>query len=194
MQPFQRASEEIRRQGEIPVTALKTAASTIGGGIAVNKVLPFLNQYLPENLAIKGLTKVDPRFGKFIKRAMDNGYGYEELRNFIGEKTEEGQSKPSKETRNIIEQYSPELHQFIDQEIKKGRNVLQAGALAQNDKRFSKIIQKLSKDHKTPWSNILQSVYGEAQQGQQQAQPQQQTGQGQQALASILDRINQRLG
>ncbi len=104
---------------------------------------------------------------------------------------------PPKENRNIIEQYSPELHQFIDQEVKNGRDLLQAGALAQNDKRFSKIIDKLSKDHKTPWSNILQAVYGGAQQSQPQVQPQQsqqQSGQGQQALASILEKINQRLG
>lgn len=204
MQPYQKASEEIRRQGEFPANAIKTAGSlavraipTIGGGLALGKVLPFLSKYIPEDLAIKGLSKIDPRFGKFIKMAMSNGKSFDEAKEFIREKAE-GSQEQSKENRNIIEQYSPELHQFILGEIQNGRKPIEAAALAQNDKRFSNVIKKLEKDHKTNWSNIIQSTYGvgeTAQPQQMQQQPSsQQIGPGQQALMQVLQKINQKLG
>src|SRR6185312_10659550 len=105
--------------------------------------------------------------------------------------------EPPKESRNIIQQYSPELHQFIDQEVRKGHKPIEAGAIAQADKRFKDIISKLTKDHQTPWSNILESVYGGGEQAlppQNPQQPQQQSGQGQQALMAILQKIQQSRG
>jgi hypothetical protein len=72
----------------------------------------------------------------------------------------EEKQENAEESRNIIEQYSPELNQFIQEQIGKGLDPLQAGAIAQNDKRFSSVIQKLMKDHKTPWSNIIESIFG----------------------------------
>ncbi len=66
MEPYQRAAEEGRRQGEFPITAIKKAGSLalsaggayLGGkaaGVALEKVAPFLSKYVPEGLAIKGL-------------------------------------------------------------------------------------------------------------------------------------------
>ncbi len=200
MQPYQEASQETQRQSEIPIDIFKSVAKTAigyGGGIALSKVAPFLSKYIPENIMVKGLSKLDPRFGKFIDKALSNGTSLEEVKSFISEKME-GQEdsqkqEPPKENRNIIQQYSPELYQFIDEQIKNGRDPLQAGAIAQNDKRFSSIINKLSKDHKTPWSNILQSVYGQSQKPQQQ-NSQQQSGQGQAALMAILQKLQQSRG
>ena len=163
MQPFEKASEESRRRNESPFTYAKQAITAVGGGFALNKALPLLNKFIPENLATKGLKKIDPRFGGFIKKAMSSGFDFDEIREFITEKVDK---KNPKEDRNIIQQYSPELFQFIDQEVKKGRSAIEAGAIAQNDKRFSQVINKLSKDHKTPWSNILESVFGGNQTGQ----------------------------
>src|SRR5271166_543989 len=162
MQPYQEASQEINRQQAEPRRIAKNLALGIGGtGLFVGKVAPFLSKYIPEQLAIKGLSKVSPKLGKFITGSMNQGFTFDAIKDFIGEKIEgESMQEPPQENRSIIEQYSPELHQFLDQEIKKGRDVLQAGALAQNDKRFMKIIDKIQKDHKTPWSAILQSVFG----------------------------------
>lgn len=214
MQPYQEATEEVRRQGEIPLKAAQTAGSIgataatayLSGGV-INRVLPFLSKYIPEDLVKKGLSKIDPRYGRFIDKALGEGKTIEEVKEFIGQKIQgEQKSKPAKEKRNIIEQYSPELHQFLEQEIKKGRKPIEAGALAQNDKRFSSAISKMSKDHKTNWSSIIDSVYGigetaqpqqeiQEQQPQQNIQqPSQQSGQGQQALMAIMQKINQRLG
>ncbi len=210
MQPYQEAAREIGRQGEIPLNIAKnvatigsTAATAYLGGNVLNRVIPFLSKYIPQDLAIKGLNKIDPRYGKFIQKALSSGKSFDEVKDFIGSKIEESGEKP-KENRNIIEQYSPELHQFISEHVKTGRKPIEAGALAQNDKRFSQIINKLSKDHNTPWSNILESVYGgqgQSQNPMQQSksssasgQQSQQPGQGQQALMQMLEKINQRLG
>lgn len=216
MEPYQRSAESIRSGEEsyvsllknVGLTAIGTAGATLGSA-AISRLIPavgaLINNYVPENLSKAGLSKIDPRFGKFIQGAIDEGYSYEDVRKFLGEKIEK--SQPAKENKNIIEQYSPELHRFILEEIQKGRKPMEAGALAQNDKKFSSVIKKLSGDHKTNWSDILQSVYGRgemAQSGsiqeqskaalQQEQQQPQQTGQGQQALMGILQRINQRLG
>lgn len=161
MQPYQQASEQIQRQGEAPFNIAKKAggfALGAAGGAAISRILPFLSPYIPENLAIKGLNKIDPRFGKFINKSMSNGQTFDEVKGFIKDKVEE-EEEPEEE-RNIIQQYSPELHTFIDQEIKKGRTPVQAGALAQIDKKFKPVIDKISKDHKTDWSKILESIYG----------------------------------
>lgn len=195
MQPYQKAGKEIQRQGEFPKEILKTvgslaatAGTTALGGLAASRVLPFLSQYIPQDLAIKGLSKIDPRFGKFINKALSKGTDFEEIKNFIKGKAEEGEEKqPAKQNGNIIQQESPELHSFVEQEIKKGRKPIEAAALAQNDKRFSDIIKKLMKIHKTPWSNIIESIFGngdtaqqqERQQPQQEQQPQQPVAQQQ---------------
>lgn len=204
MIPYQEAGEATKKQGEAPLKAIKTAGSlalgTAGGGLALSKVMPFLSKYIPQDLATKALSKIDPRFGKFIKNALGSGFKYDEVKQFIEEKAIEGKDQePAKQNRNIIQQYSPELHEFIDQEIKSGRSPIEAGAIAQNDKRFINVIKKLSKEHKTSWSNILQSIYGGIGQSQspqqsQPSQPSQQPGQGQQALMSILQKIQQSRG
>lgn len=208
MQPYQEAAEYNRTYGELPINALKYAGigalGTVGSKVASNlisKITSVLNPKVPESFAKKALGTIDPRLGKFVNEAEQMGATFDETREFIQNKI--NTSQPAKEQRNIIEQESPELHNFMDQEIRGGRKPIEAGALAQNDKRFSKIITKITKAHKTPWSQIIQGIYGTgetAQPSQQQAQNQPQlnqggqVGPGQQALMDILARINQKLG
>lgn len=171
--------------------------ATLGTAAGIGRIMPFLSKYIPADLAIKGLRKVSPKIADFLQRGKSMGLNVEEgiqyVKDTLNPKTSE---PPAKENRNIIEQYSPELHQFIDQEIKKGRKAIEAGALAQSDKRFKQVIDKISKDHKTPWSAILQTVYGDQsiQPQQQQNQQQQPQGQGQAALMAILQKIQQSRG
>jgi len=213
MQPYQEASREIQRQQRIPGNIARGVASVVGTGAAASlfgRVMPFLSSYIPQDLAIKGLNKVNPTIGNFVQTALGQGYAFDEVKGFLRDKFEKKET--SKDDRNIIQQYSPELHSFIDQEVRKGRKPIEAGALAQNDKRFKDIINKLIKDHKTPWSSILESIYGgegmapiqgqsqaalqpeQMQQQQMQQQGQQQPGQGQQALMSILQKLQQSRG
>jgi hypothetical protein len=213
MQPYQEATQEIRRQGEAPLKIAKNAAAVGSAALAagsVGRILPFLSKYVPEDLAIKGLNKIDPRFGSFIQKAMDAGESFSQVKEQIESKMEGASEteKAAKQDKNIIERESPELHTFIDQEIRNGRKPIEVAAIAQNDKRFASTIQKLMKEHKTPWSQIIESIYGSGESalsGQpQQAQSQQgfppppqqggQGGPGQQALMGILAKINQKLG
>ncbi len=184
MQPYQRANEEIKRRADRPINALKsigsiaaTGGATYGAGSLVKKASAFLSKYIPEDLAIKGLSKLDPRFGKFIEKALENEVPFEEVKEFIGEKLagNKGQKKQEgKEKRNIIEQYDPELHTYIQEKIKSGESPIAAGEKAKGHRRFDEAIKKITKDHKRPWADILQEIYGMAnqQQAQQQQQPQ----------------------
>jgi hypothetical protein len=237
MRPDEQASEAaIERDqrfrsnvGKGVKAAVNIGTSVAGAGIAA-KVMPWLSEYIPADLAMKGLSKVAPKVANFLKRGHSMGLDIKEGMDYVkdqfssrnGKESPENAENPqespknTQNSKNIIEQYSPELHQFIDQEVKKGRSVIQAGALAQNDKRFGDIIKKLTKDHKADWSSILETIYGgsqspnatqQAQPPQQQQQAQQQQvyydydrgsqqpqGQGQQALMQILAKINQKLG
>lgn len=182
-----------------------TAALAAGTGMA-SRILPFLSEYIPVDLAVKGISKVSPKLGEFLKSGISKGLNAKEGLDFVKNQLNPASSegKRAKDSRNIIEQYSPELHQFIDQSIRQGRDPIQAGALAFHDKRFSKAIDKMVKDHKTDWLDIVKGTYGlqgqeqqpQAQQPPPQAQqPQQgQPGQGQAALMAILQKLQQTRG
>ncbi len=226
MEPYQKASERVRKSGETAVNIGKNIGLTaLGGGAAkigtqaASKLIPgimaFVNKYVPENLAIKGLEKLDPRFGKLIQGAMGDGYTFDDIKNFLGEKIEKSQSP--EDDRNIIQQYSDNLHQYIKDMIGQGNTPLQAAVKA---KKFltgnqTNIIKQIEKEHNTNFENLVESIYGGGQEGQpQQGAPQQaeqqtpqgmQTmqlqgqqqqggGHGAQALQAILQKINQKLG
>ena len=199
-------------------TALNIGLSATGlgaGGKLASKILPFLSEFIPPELAMKGINKFSPKLGKFLDQGMKMGLDVKEGLNFIKGKmqpSKESATEQPKENRNIIEQYSPALNQFMMQQIQSGRSPIEAGALAENDKKYSDVIKKMKKDHKSDWSSIIQSIFGTGQtaqpqqsqsslqgqnqqpQGQQGQQGQQQIGAGQQALMAMLDKINQRLG
>ncbi len=231
----QAANAEIERAQSRDRTlksGLKTAASTalaVGGtslalgGKLGSKIMPFLNEYIPADLAMKGINKVSPRLGEFLKKGISKGLNLKDGLDFIKENI--GTQEKAKEQRNILEQYSPELHEFIKGHVQKGKAPLEAAALAtigEEGKKFKGVIKKLVKDHKTSWSSIIQSIFGsegnrqeslnkfnqkikqpgmldqEAERFQneygQQQQQQEQGGQGQKALMAILQKIQQTRG
>jgi len=211
MQPYQLAGKEIQRQKDAPMRHLKRGvaigASVLAGGAVLSRILPLLSPLIPESIAVKGLTKVEPRLGKFINGAVAAGHTVGQALRLIKEKLqpEESQEENPNENRNIIEQYSPELSQFLTSEIQQGRTPIQAGAIAQSQGKFNAAISKMTKDHKVPWSAILETVFGgqgqvqpqqRVQEQQQQEQPQggQQNGPGAQALMAILQKIQQSRG
>lgn len=113
MQPYQTASDEYKRQSEIPGEVLKkgatTALSIAGGRIALNRVLPLLSKFVPGDITTKGLTKIDPRFGKFIKSALLHGNNMDEVKEFIKEKIEPSKAKLSPSGFPIKENKTPEM-------------------------------------------------------------------------------------
>lgn len=168
-----------------------------------SKILPFLSPYITPDVAMKGINKISPKLGDFLKKGMSQGLDLKEGLNFIksnlNPKEKESQTAPNQ--TNIISQYSDRLNAFLDNHIKKGRSPLEAGALAQLDPDFKKVIKKMEEDHKSPFSSILESVFGSAQQpykNQQipQSNPQEQNQESQlqnnnsdQALLAALDKI-----
>lgn len=179
MQPYQKASEALRSSGEYPINLSKNIGlGLIGGGAAkigakaisplIGHIGSLINEFIPENISKNGLTKLDPRFKKFIDGAIEQGYTYDDVRSFLGNKT----NKEITQSKNIIEQYSPELHQFITEKIEQGRSPLEAGALASLERKGSKgfkdVIKKLEKEHNSPFSSILETIYGSMKKSQQQ--------------------------
>lgn len=184
------------------------SAATLGTGLVASgltsKILPFLNEYIPADLAVKGISKISPKLGDFLKRGQSMGLKVEEGLQYVKDQIIP-KGRPQ-ESRNVIEQYSPELHQFIVEQIRQGRSPLEAGALAQLEskgaKGFKSIIDKITKDHKAPWSAILQSAYGDQQAATQNPgssapfEPMNtgSPGNGQQALMAILQKLQQSRG
>lgn len=150
-------------------TAINLGVGLTGLGLS-SKIMPLLSKYIPADLAMKGINKISPKIGRFLQKGASLGLNVEEGLDFL--KNQFDQSKNTKENRSIIEQYSPELSQFMSQEIKNGRTPIQAAAIAQNERKFSDVIKKMSKDHKTNWSSIVESVFRMAGSGNNQEQSQ----------------------
>lgn len=195
-------------------------------GALSSRVLPFLSEYIPVDLALKGINKVSPELGKLLDSGMKKGLDVKEGFDFIRSQLQDFQGEvdnlgkePAKQNRSIIEQYSPNIHKYIEGLIKQGNTPSQAALKSQKflDKKELDIIKKIEKDHKSDWTSIVESIFGGGQASQQtnpsilqdpnsmpQGQPspemqaqttqQPQQGQGQQALMQMLQQINQRMG
>lgn len=176
MQPYQEASDQIVRQREAPEKFIKKAGllglSIAGGGAAINRVLPLLSKLIPPALAVKGLSKLDPRFGKFIQGSIDLGHTQEETLDFIRDKVE---NTPQEEPK------AKALKKFKEHKKKKS-------LVEREEERFLKEygIGSEAQPQQTQQNELVQQM--------QPQNNQQQPGSGQQALMAIMQRINQKLG
>lgn len=164
------------------VSAAASIAATVGGGPIAARVMPFLNQYIPADLAVKGISKVSPKLGSFLQKGQDMGLDIQEGLNFVKDKMG-GQQEPAKQDKNIIQQYSPNLNRYLMDIIKNGDTPVAAAAKARKflDKKQQDIIKKMESDHRVPWEQIVESIFGngqtaqpiqsQGQQGQQQSEP-----------------------
>ncbi len=214
MRPDEEANrDEIQRDKNFQknVSSAIGSAAAIGTGGAAARVIPFLSKFLTPDIAMKGLSKVSPKIADFLQRGQSMGLnvqdGLQYLRDSIEPKQEsqQAQSQPAKENRNIIEQYSPNLFQYIKDLISQGNKPVEAAIKAKKfltEGESKKAISQIEKDHKTKFEDIVQSIFGNEavnqapqQNVQQQPNPQDnQAGPGQQALMNILSKINQSLG
>ncbi len=86
------------------------------------------------------------------------------------------------------------VYNIAQELISKGRNPLEAAAIAQLNDKFKNIIKKIENDNKTNWSSIIESVFGAAQQSppeEQQVPQMQQQSQG--GVSPELQAIGQKL-
>ena len=161
MRPDERAhASEIERDQRFRQGVRRGIGTAVGvaSGAASARIMPFLSEHLPMDLAMKGLRKVAPSVADFLQKGQSAGLDIKQGIDFVKQKLPPSE-EPKQESRNLIEQHSPELHQFITQEMKKGRSHIEAGALAKIQ-GFEKVIDKLKKEHKTTWEEILDAVYG----------------------------------
>ncbi len=208
MEPYQEAAEATKR-APLYNSAKNVAAGAAGAvgfraaNALISKIAPLLSSFVPESFAKKAIGKIDPRLGEFLSEAESAGATFDEAKEYISQKIQKPEeSEPAKQNVNIIEQVDPKLYQFIDQEIRKGRKPIEAAAIAQNLVGYRNSIKKLEESHKTPWSQIIQSIFGTGEtaqpnpQQQQPGQPKQggQPGPGSQKLMDIMNQINQKLG
>lgn len=178
MQPYQSASEEVVRQQELPGKALgsiaKTAIGLAGGGAILNRVMPFLNKYIDPDLAVKGLNKIDPRFGKFVSGALGQGMSIEDIGSFIkekatGEKSQEESKKPQQQ-QNLIEEHAPEVYEILKDRIGQGLKPLAAAYQIAKEGKFSKQIADLQKKAGTGFGALVTSIFGGEENQQVQSQ------------------------
>jgi len=173
--------DKLLKKGVSAAIGLGTAATGVG---LSSKILPFLNEFIPKDIALKGISKLSPQLGTFLNKGIDQGLDLKDGLDFIKQKITASQDQKLPDQKNIIAQYDDKLHAFMDNLIKQGRSPLEAGALARTSGKFEKSISKMEKDHKTNFSSIVESAYGMQQPQQAQAQqiqptqPQQSQGQG----------------
>ena len=217
MNPYDETIEEIKRQSGRPKklinSAIETGSTLAGVGSFANvlsKAAPLLSQYVPEKFAIAGLSKLSPKFGKFINEALNNGFDFQEVKDFIGGQITESQKEKKGTWQNgdPISEESPELYEYLKSEFDKGTKFIDAIKKSKTEPKHKGIIEKITKKYDRSWPSIVRTVFGGALKNdktvdqeeematptQAQPQAQQQTGQGKQALMEIMQKINQRLG
>lgn len=206
-QPYQKASEEIQRQQKLPGEVLKNVASAgatiAGGGAILGRIAPFLNRMIPADLAIKGLTKINPQLGKFIGGAMAAGYTAENALDIVREKTGEEEPETSSPL-DEAEQVAPGLIGYIKEAIKNGmspENALFIAGGPQNKERYKEEINRLEGASGMAFTDYLMSLLTgkkpeskaalQPPQAAQQAPPPATQGGGQQALMEALQKLQQ---
>lgn len=180
-------------KGVKTAVGLGVGAATLGAGA---RLMPFLNDLIPTDLAIKGISKVNPQVGKFLHKGMSQGLDVKDGIRFVKDQFGIGSESPAKDDRSIIEQYSPELNQAIMELVQSGEDPVVASMKIQNTGKFSKAIRDIEKDHKTTFGSIVKSIFGGGQmttspQGKAALQPQQAQGgtNSDQALLAALEKI-----
>jgi hypothetical protein len=170
MRPDEQASmAEIQRDQRMRQNVSKGVGAAVGAASAAfgARALPFLSEYIPTDLAMKGLQRVAPKVADFLRKGQSAGLDINQGMDFIKSKMSTNEEPAqAQDNRNLIEKYSPDLHQFILDQIRGGQTHLGAGALAELEKKggkdFKPIIEKIKKDTKSTWGQILESVYGGA--------------------------------
>ena len=147
MQSFQLAAEETKRRGQRQVSTAIGVAGTMGGLAATrlfSKALPLLNQYLPANLAIKGLNKIDKRLGNFVKNATSEGFTEDEALNFMRQEANDSIKKSAESITQEFVNESPDLDPEFNF-LKKKNLIPKINTMIKGGKSRGQIIDFLKK-------------------------------------------------
>lgn len=152
-------------------TASNIASTAVGVG-AASKVLPFLSDLIPADLAMKGINKISPKIGQFLQKGkamgLDLKQGFQFIKDNIG--ATESKKNPLKE----FETNHPEIFRAINGYINKGQPPQSAAAILKNSAPFAKSIKKLEKDVGKNFVDYILELFGNKNQSTTQNQPSQQ--------------------
>ena|SRR6187551_1241099 len=179
------ANMEMERRSSDRIGKGISSAVSLGGAMAgagaFTKVLPFLSEHIPLDMAIKGISKVSPKVGDFLRRGQESGLDLKEGLEFIKEKIT-GNKQNLPEEKNAIQMHSQKLFDLIEDMIDKGLSPMEAAAKISSDTNSLPIIKQMEKEYKADWYSIVESIFGRSDSAKRpQAQPQQQPQQQQMA-------------
>jgi len=184
----EREIEEAERPERLAKKALSIGASAVGLGSLgigkgmIKKLLPFLNTALPEDIAVKGISKVNGRFGKFIEAGIKKGLPVAGAIEYLRNEVENSPiAKKLEDYRKQTSQDSPALAK-LRKEMGGEKRYLESEMGKLSRQREKQILQERSQAEKLE----REKIQG-AKQGQQQ-------GAGQAALMQMLQQINKVIG
>lgn len=200
--------EEIRRSQGRDKFIKKGASLAIGAGTAAlgagiaSKISPFLSEYIPLDIAMKGISKVSPKVGDFLKKGQSLGLDMKEGFDFIKENLSP-KEEPKKQANPVqdFEINYPEIAQALANTMKQGQSPDAAAGILKTSSSFGKKVKELEKSVGKNFVDYVLELFGPQagsmqqpkQMQQEQTQQQNQAGpQGvniDQELMSALDKI-----
>ncbi len=168
----------------------KGAGLAIGAasGLGAARVLPFLNDFIPVDLAIKGISKVSPQIGAFLKKGQSQGLDMKEGIEFLREQFSPKEEVVEQEVKkkNPIQDFEtsyPDIAGALARTMQNGQSPDAAAAILKTSTAFGKDIKRLEKETGKNFIDYILELFGNRgqQQPQQMQQPQQQM-QGQEQI------------
>lgn len=192
-----KAKERTSEVKSVLSNAANAATGIVGGSMAL-KVLPFLSEYIPLDLAKKGIDKVAPTLGRMLDQGLKQGLTLQSGLEFLkGEFIpEEGKKMREEKKKNEVGEVSQELQDFIEQHVQGGKSPDHAAALAMVNPKFMDMTRQIEKQTGKPFTASIRELYeGRAvnQQGQGQEQGMPQQPQAQQSPQAQQGQINPKL-
>lgn len=185
IQPYQEESNRLKKAEALPGNIIKGAIGLSGSGALANKILPLINQFIPENIMQKGLAKINPKIGSFVDQALNMGFGADEVREFLKEKLVTGaekkeEKKPPVHPLQEFETNYPEIAQALANTMKQGQSPEVAAGILKTSSVFGKLIKKLEKDIGKNFVDYILELFGPRTGSMQQPQNIQQQNQQEQ--------------
>ncbi len=100
---IEKANKRDQALGKGAKSALSIATTVAGFG-AASKILPFLSEHIPVDMAIKGISKLSPKIGNFLKRGMSSGLDVKEGLDYLRDKLNPKKEEPEIEPEEVKKQ------------------------------------------------------------------------------------------
>lgn len=199
MRPDELAAQrdiERSRDWDKGIKGAATTAVAAGMGVAGSRLLPLLGEFVPMELAMKGINKIAPKVGDFLQRGQKAGLdlrdGLDFLKNQIersAERKEESKINPFQNFENEFPRLSEALNRIVEQ----GQPAEAAAAILKNASWAKSDINKLEKNVGKNFVDFVKEMFGSPQ-NQTIKQPQQMSSQVMQEMGMNPMSSNQQMG